>query len=76
VDLATACELFLRAVVLRSLPAGLRPALRESIDRESISQYFNRFFPRAISEAARRQYNKKQYNRKNMKQELSSLFSR
>jgi hypothetical protein len=76
VDLAAACELFLRVVVLRSLPAGLRPALQESIDSESISQYFNRFFPKAISEAARREYNKKQYNGNNMKRELASLFSR
>ena len=46
------------------------------IEMNSISQYFTRFFPKAISEAARWQYNKKQYNGKNMKQELPSLFNR
>jgi DNA polymerase III delta prime subunit len=76
VDLATACELFLRTVVLRSLPDGLGPNLREAIEQDNISQYFNRFFPKTISEAARQQYKKKQYGKNNMPKELGSLFKR
>jgi hypothetical protein len=76
VDLAAACEIFMRTAVLQSLPAQLNANFREYIDQANISQYINNFFPNTINQAARLQYNKKQYGKNDMQKELPSLFAR
>jgi hypothetical protein len=76
VDLAVACETFIRTTVLQSLPTELSKDLRDYIDQANISQYLNRFFPQVINQTARQQYNRKQYGKNDMPKELASLFSR
>jgi hypothetical protein len=69
VDLAVACELFLRAMVLQSLPAELNEKFKKFIEDGNIQQYVNQFFQEIISETGKRQFKK-------IQPELRSLFGR
>lgn len=45
-DLAMACETFLRFAILQNLPDDLNPKVEKYIELANISQYFDQFFPR------------------------------
>ena len=69
VDMAIACETFLRIAVLQTLPSELNTKLAEYIEEANVSQYINKFFPEIIDEATNKQFKK-------LKSDLSSLFDR
>ena len=69
VDLAVACELFLRAMVVRNLPAELNEKFKKFIEDGNINQYVNQFFQEIINEIGNRQFKK-------IQPELRSLFGR
>lgn len=69
VDMAIACETFLRFTVLQQLPQELNSKLALCIEEANISQYINKFFPEVIDESANRQF-------KELKSDLFSLFER
>jgi hypothetical protein len=69
VDMAIACETFLRFVVFQHLPKELNSKLTEYIEEANISQYMNKFFPKVLDEATNKQFNK-------IKSNLFSLFER
>ncbi len=69
VDMAIACETFLRFTVLQRLPGELNSKLAAYLEDAHISQYINKFFPEVIDEATDRQLKK-------LKSDLFSLFER
>ena len=69
VDMAIACETFLRFTVLQRLPEELDSKLSSYIEEANISQYINNFFPEVIDEVTDRQFKK-------LKSDLFSLFER
>ena len=69
VDMAIACEIFLRFAVLQRLPGELNTKLTAYIEKANVSQYINNFFPEIIDEATNKQYKK-------LKLGLNSLFDR
>jgi len=69
VDMAMACETFLRLAVLQKLPAELNNKLVSYIEEGNISQYIDKFFPEVIDEAANRQFKK-------LKSDLFMMFDR
>jgi hypothetical protein len=69
VDLAVACELFLRAMVIRRLPAELNDKFKKFIEDGNINQYVNQFFQEIVNEVGNRQFKK-------IQPELRSLFGR
>jgi hypothetical protein len=68
IELAIACEVFMRTPVLRSLPSDLDPGIREMVELANINQYVNKFFPNLLSEEGR-------VSLKKLTKELSSLFN-
>jgi len=69
VDMAIACETFLRFNVLQRLPRKLTSKLSAYIEDANIAQYINNFFPEVIDEATGIQFKK-------LKSDLFSLFKR
>jgi len=69
VDMAMACETFLRFAVLQKLPVELNIKLAAYIEEGNISQYISKFFPEIIDEAANKQFKK-------LKSDLFSMFDR
>lgn len=49
VDLAVACESFMRTQVIQQLPASLNNALRDYIDQANVRQVVNHFFPEVLT---------------------------
>lgn len=49
VDLAVACESFIRAEVMRQLPSNLNDALREYIGKAPVRQVLTGFFPKVLT---------------------------
>ncbi|MBD8525315.1 hypothetical protein [Pseudomarimonas arenosa] len=70
VDLAVACEVFLRMSVLSSLPVSLSGAALAVIDNANINQYVTHLYPELLSASVRDMY------KKDLKPELSSLFDK
>ena len=70
IDLAIACETFIRQSVLDTLPADIRANIWKFIEEGNIDQYISNFLPSLLGPAAATQY------RKTLKDELSSLFSK
>lgn len=68
-DTAIACETYLRAAVLTTLPANLAPSVRDQIDKLNVAQYVNHFFPEMLDGAAANRYKK-------LQPELNSLFAK
>ena len=68
VDMAIACELFLRFAVLQRLPRELNTKLTAYIEKANISQYIDHFFPDIIIEYLTKSQLKK------FKSDLHSLF--
>ena len=54
VDLAVACEDFMRNAVMQHLPKGLNNELRRYIDEAHIRQVLNYFFPEVLNEDGRK----------------------
>jgi hypothetical protein len=69
IDMAIACETFLRISVLQSLPKDLNPKLSVYIEEANINQYINHFFAEIIDETANKQFKK-------IKSDLHSLTKR
>ncbi len=69
VDMAMACETFLRLAVLQKLPEELNKKLVSYIEEGNISQYIDKFFPEIIDETANRQFKK-------LKSDLFMMFER
>jgi len=69
IELAMACELFLRQMVLQRLPEELSSTLVEAIEELNINQYVSKHFRDILSEAGQREFGK-------LSAELSSLFSK
>lgn len=70
VDLSVACEVYLRTVVLGSLPPGVLEEAVRLIEEANINQYVSHMFPALLCDTARHDY------KRIVKDELSSLFSR
>jgi hypothetical protein len=49
IDLAIACEVFIRMMVLQSLPQNLDPDVRVMIEEANINQYVRKFFPNLLT---------------------------
>jgi len=69
IELAMACELFLRQMVLQRLPENLSPSLVETVEELNINQYVSKHFLAILSEAGKREF-------RGLKPELESLFSK
>ena len=69
IDLAMACETFLRYAVLQKLPNNLNTRLATYIEEANVNQYVGKFFPEILDDATNKQF-------KNFKSDLSSLFDR
>jgi hypothetical protein len=70
IDLAVACETFLRKVVLERLPAGLAPNVWKFVEEGNINQFAANFFPALLRDEVAKRY------RKTIKEELASLFAK
>ena len=69
VELAMACEVFMRFMVLDKLPKGLNSNLVEAIEEININQYVTKHFRALVPKDNLKEYGK-------MSKELSSLFSK
>jgi len=69
VELAMACEVFMRFMVSDKLPKSLRDNLVEAIEELNINQYVTKHFRALVPEANLKEYGK-------LSKELSSLFSK
>jgi hypothetical protein len=69
VDMAMACETFLRLAVLQKLPEELNINLTSYIEEGNVSQYINKFFPEVIDATANTQFKK-------LKSDLFMMFER
>jgi hypothetical protein len=67
IELAMACELFLRQKVLQCLPEKLSPTLVETIEELNINQYVSKHFRAILSEEGKGEFGR-------LSKELSSLF--
>lgn len=68
VDMAVACETYLRTRVLESLPSGVLPEVEAYVEDANISQFVSRFFPALLHGDDAKAYKK-------IKDELLSLIS-
>lgn len=66
-DMAVACETYLRTIVLRGLPAALNAKLVGYIEEGNISQFINKFVPEFLDETAKQEFRR-------IKSDLFSLF--
>lgn len=73
VDLAVACETFLRAAVFAKLPDGLTDRVRTFLDQANIAQYYNHFFAEVRTDLIQ-QIGEIRF--KKMKRELAELFEK
>ncbi|KAF5428874.1 hypothetical protein C5S36_16215, partial [Candidatus Methanophagaceae archaeon] len=69
VDLAIACEIFLRFAVLQRIPVELNTKQTADIEEANVRQYIEKFFPEIIDEATNKQF-------KNLTSDLHFLFDR
>lgn len=69
VELALACENYLRYSVFDYLPSGLQKEFVEYIEEANINQYLNRFFNNIVEEKDKTKFKK-------IKKDISSLISR
>lgn len=67
IDIAIACEIYLRFRVLSSMPENLLPSVRVAIESMNINQYVTKFFPEILDVEGKSAY-------KNLNKELASLF--
>lgn len=67
IDIAIACEIFLRSSVLSALPKGISPTIMTSIESMNISQFVSKFFPDLLNADMKSKF-------KSLKEELTSLF--
>jgi hypothetical protein len=67
IDIAIACEVFLRSRVLSSLPNGITPAITASIESINISQFIAKFFPDLLDAKGKTEF-------KRLSKHLTSLF--
>jgi hypothetical protein len=67
IDIAIACEVYLRFRVLASLPAHTLQPVLSAVEAMNISQYVTKFFPELLSEQGKVEY-------KPINKELTSLF--
>jgi hypothetical protein len=67
IDIAIACEIYLRFKVLSSMPEDLLPSLRVVIESMNINQYATKFFPEILDPDGKATY-------KSLIKELGSLF--
>lgn len=58
IDLAVACESYLRISVMGHLPDNLSNSLRHYIDKANINQYISYFFLESLNEQEKRQFTK------------------
>lgn len=58
VDIAIACETFLRMILARTLPANLRPAVVTYIDDANIRQVIEKFIPEVLNETERKDFDR------------------
>ncbi|MGJ7582870.1 hypothetical protein ACSFA3_22095 [Variovorax sp. RHLX14] len=68
-DIAIACETYLRSSVLASLPENLSPMARDQIDKSNIAQYTNHLFPELLDAQEIIKY-------KSIKSDINSLFAK
>ena len=54
IDLAVACEIYLRTLVSRSLPSGIKPGVFEHIDGANIRRVLTKFMPEILDEGGNR----------------------
>ena len=69
VDMAIACDTFLRFAVLQRLPGELNTKLTAYIEEANVRQYIEKFFPEINDEATNKQFKK-------LTSDLHSLFDR
>jgi hypothetical protein len=67
IDIAIACEIYLRFKVLSSMPESLLPSLRVAIESMNINQYATKFFPEILDTDGKAAYRK-------INKGLASLF--
>lgn len=67
IDVAIACEVFLRSRVVSSLPIGIAPAIRSTIEAVNISQFISKYFPDLLTPLGKIKFKKISKN-------LTSLF--
>jgi len=60
VDMAVACESYLRTLVGNSLPAGLNESVREYVDDANIRPVLTKFVPKILKEVERKELKKLQ----------------
>lgn len=70
VDLSVACEVYLRSVVLDSLPDRVLPEVIRLVEEANINQYVAHMFPALLDESVRVEY------KKVVRGQLDSLFAR
>jgi hypothetical protein len=58
VDIAIACETFLRMILASTLPSNLQPAIAIYIDDANIRQVIEKFIPEVLNDAERKDFNK------------------
>lgn len=68
-DIAIACEVYMRTQVLDTLPNGLAPSLVKAIEDMNINQYVQNHFPQIVASTEQSDA------LKSIKKELGSLFS-
>lgn len=69
IDMAMACETFMRFSVLQRLPNELNLKLVEYIEMAGVNQYIDRFFPETIDENGNNKF-------KTLKSDLTKLFKK
>ena len=67
IDIAIACEIYLRFKVLSSMPKNLLPSLRLAIEVMNINQFATKFFPEILDIEGKAAY-------KSLSKDLASLF--
>lgn len=70
IDLSVACEVYLRTVVIDSLPSGVHKEVVRLIEEANINQYVEHMFPALLTDEARKIY------KRSVKEDLKSLSSR
>jgi len=58
VDIAIACETFLRMILARALPSNLQPAVVTYIDDANIRQVIEKFIPEVLNDTERKNFNR------------------
>ncbi|MGF6265033.1 hypothetical protein OKW49_005961 [Paraburkholderia youngii] len=56
IDLAIACEIFMRTMVLRRIPSDLDPDVRVMLEEANINQYVRKFFPNLLTEEGKKRF--------------------